>query len=153
MTIVSYLNNGHTEEEAKKEFCVSIPSMTRWQKMLRETGSLEDKEVQRNPRKLPDEELKAYIAENPDAYFTEIAEHFNCSGEGVRKACKRLGITRKKKTKRYRERGEVWFEWHLCPLLSPGKVVIMDNALFHRKPALERIAAFSSFGCRPIRLT
>jgi len=37
---------------------------------------------------------------------------------------------------------EVWFEWHLCPLLSPGKVVIMDNALFHRKKPLERIAAF-----------
>lgn len=37
---------------------------------------------------------------------------------------------------------EVWFEWYLCPNLLPGKVVIMDNALFHRKPALERIAAF-----------
>ena len=36
---------------------------------------------------------------------------------------------------------EVWFEWHLCPLLSPGKVIIMDNALFHRKKPLEKIAA------------
>ena len=35
---------------------------------------------------------------------------------------------------------EVWFEWHLCPLLSPGKVIVMDNALFHRKPVLEKIA-------------
>jgi transposase len=37
---------------------------------------------------------------------------------------------------------EVWFEWHLCPKLWPGKVVIMDNALFHRKPVLEKIAKF-----------
>jgi len=37
---------------------------------------------------------------------------------------------------------EVWFEWHLCPHLSPGKFVIMDNALFHRKKPLEKIAAF-----------
>jgi transposase len=37
---------------------------------------------------------------------------------------------------------EVWFEWHLGPLLSPGKVIIMDNALFHRKKPLEKIAAY-----------
>ena len=92
--------------EAKRELGVSVPSMTKWRKMLRETGSLEDKEPQRKPHKLPDEELKAYIAEHPDAYFTEIAAHFNCSDEGVRVACKRLGITRKKKTKLYRERDE-----------------------------------------------
>ena len=36
----------------------------------------------------------------------EIAEYFKCSDEGVRKACKRLSITRKKKTKLYRERDE-----------------------------------------------
>ena len=45
---------------------------------------------------------------------------------------------------------EVWFEWHLCPLLTPGKVVIMDNALFHRKKPLEKIAAF--YGLRIIWL-
>jgi transposase len=104
--VIDYLNNGHTQEEAQSELGVSIPSMTKWRKMLWETGSLADKEPQRNPRKLPDEELKAYIAAHPDAYFTEIAAHFNCSDEGVRKACKRLGITRKKKTKLYKERDE-----------------------------------------------
>jgi transposase len=36
---------------------------------------------------------------------------------------------------------EVWFEWYLCPLLPPGKVIIMDNAMFHRKAVLEKIAA------------
>lgn len=45
---------------------------------------------------------------------------------------------------------EVWFEWHLCPLLSPEKVVIMDNALFHRKQPLEKIARF--YGIRIIWL-
>jgi len=45
---------------------------------------------------------------------------------------------------------EVWFEWHLCPLLTPGKVVIMDNALFHRKKPLEKIASF--YGLRIIWL-
>jgi len=105
--VIEYLNNGHTQEEAKRELGVSIPSMTNWRRRLRETGKLDDKERQRNPHKLPDEELKGFIAAHPDAYFTEIAAHFNCSDEGVRKACKRLGITRKKKTKLYKERDEV----------------------------------------------
>lgn len=48
---------------------------------------------------IPDEELKEYIAAHPDAYYTEIAEYFKCSDEGVRKACNRLGITCKKNTK------------------------------------------------------
>jgi len=104
--VLEYLKKGHTQEDAREELGVSISSITKWQRMLRETGSLADKERRRTPHKLPDEELKAYIAENPDAYYTEISEHFNCSAEGVRKACKRLGITRKIKTKLYKERDE-----------------------------------------------
>jgi len=36
---------------------------------------------------------------------------------------------------------EVWFEWYLCPKLSPRKIVVMDNASFHRKSKIEKIAA------------
>ena len=36
---------------------------------------------------------------------------------------------------------EVWFEGRLMPLLSPGDVVIMDNAQFHRKEELRKIAS------------
>jgi len=104
--VMEYLSKGHTHKEAIKELGVSKSSIIKWRKMLRETGSLEDKESQRNPYKIPDGDLKAYIAAHPDAYFTEIAVHFNCSDEGIRKACKRLGITRKKKTKLYKERDE-----------------------------------------------
>jgi transposase len=39
-----------------------------------------------------------------------------------------------------------WFEWYLCPLLKTGSVVVMDNAGFHKKADVNRIAA--SFGCR-----
>jgi len=104
--VIAYLNKGHTEEDAQRELGVSKSSMTNWRRKLRETGSLENKELQRKPRKLDNDKLKAYIAEHPDTYFTEIAERFNCTGEDVRKVCKRLGITRKKKTKIYRERNE-----------------------------------------------
>ena len=40
---------------------------------------------------------------------------------------------------------EVWFEWHLCPLLRVNSVIIMDNASWHRKSALESIAKFYGF--------
>jgi transposase len=45
---------------------------------------------------------------------------------------------------------EEWFEWYLCPVLCEGDVVIMDNASFHKKANLEKIA--SSYGCRIIWL-
>lgn len=35
---------------------------------------------------------------------------------------------------------EVWFEWYLCPNLHPRSLIIMDNARFHRKNEIERIA-------------
>ena len=45
---------------------------------------------------------------------------------------------------------EEWFRKLLCPALERGKVFIMDNAAFHRKAVLERIAA--DFGHRVIFL-
>ena len=35
---------------------------------------------------------------------------------------------------------ETWFEWHLCPQLKLNSVIIMDNAKFHRKTILSKIA-------------
>jgi transposase len=43
-----------------------------------------------------------------------------------------------------------WFEWYLCPLLGEGSIIVMDNASFHKKPALNRIA--ESYGLRIIWL-
>lgn len=40
---------------------------------------------------------------------------------------------------------EVWFEWYLCPALRPNSLIIMDNARFHRKSEIERIATFFGF--------
>lgn len=43
-----------------------------------------------------------------------------------------------------------WFEWLLCPLLMIGSIVVMDNASFHNKSKLNKIAL--SYGCRIIWL-
>lgn len=39
----------------------------------------------------------------------------------------------------------VWFEWHLCPKLKPKSLIIMDNARFHKKSDIERIAKFYGY--------
>ena len=43
-----------------------------------------------------------------------------------------------------------WFEWFLCPLLKAGSITVMNNASFHKRADLHRIAA--SYGCRVIFL-
>lgn len=48
------------------------------------------------------------------------------------------------------EQFEAWFKKFLCPSLERGKVLIMDNAAFHRKQRLECIA--EAFGHRVIFL-
>ena len=66
-------------------------------KQLKETGDSGKKELHRSFRKIDPEKLKAYVAEHPDAYQTEMAEAFGCSESGIRDALRRHKITRKKR--------------------------------------------------------
>jgi len=45
---------------------------------------------------------------------------------------------------------ELWMRVMLCPLLRAGQVVILDNARFHRKKAVQRI--LKKAGCRALFL-
>ncbi len=68
----------------------------KWEKRLKEEGSLANKPVNRTWRKIDPERLKEYVAAHPTAYQNEIAEVFGCSKSGIQKALARLKITRKK---------------------------------------------------------
>jgi hypothetical protein len=37
-------------------------------------------------------------------------------------------------------RFDAWFNWYLCPAVPAHSVIIMDNARFHRKTEINRIA-------------
>jgi len=95
--VLEYLTEGHTERETATVFKVGRSSIQNWKKAIAKTGSLEVKKRNRRAKKLPLEDLEAYVSMHPDAYLSEIGEHFNCSGEAVRKALKKLKITRKKR--------------------------------------------------------
>ncbi len=94
---IEYRQEGHTLEETSKTFGVAISTIRKWEKMLKEKGALTPKVPERSFKKICPEKLRAYVSAHPDAFQREIAQEFNCSPSAVRKALKRLGITRKKK--------------------------------------------------------
>ncbi len=94
---IGYRQAGHTLEETHQTFKVSISTIRTWEKQLKETGDLGKKELHRGFRKIDPEKLKAYVAEHPDAYQSEMADAFGCSESGIRDALRRHKITRKKR--------------------------------------------------------
>ena len=94
---LEYWHEGHTLEQTKKVFRVSVTIMYKWENQLKEEGNLKKHPVKRSFRKIDPEKLKEYVRANPDAYLREIADVFNCSSTAVRKSLKKLNITRKKR--------------------------------------------------------
>lgn len=95
--VLSYRNSGKSLEETQKTFGVSEYAILSWERLLKEQGHLGKRPLNRGHKKLEPESLKAYVAEHPDAYQYEIAEHFGCSQAAVSKALARLDYTRKKR--------------------------------------------------------
>jgi len=94
--VLKYLGKGHTIEEAHQVFEVGTTTIKAWKNLLKETGKLEKRPLERKPFKICPEKLMAYISEHPDSYLREIAEVFNCTDAAIFYAMKRLKITRKK---------------------------------------------------------
>ena len=101
---IEYRQAGHTLEETRQIFKISITTIRKWEKQLKEKGNLEKKELHRSYRKIDPEKLKAYVAEHPDAYQSEMAKEFGCSESGIRDALRRDKITRKKRQRAIRSR-------------------------------------------------
>ena len=94
---IEYRQAGHSLEETHQIFKVSKSTIQKWEKQLKETGNLEKKKLHRSFRKIDPARLKAYVAEHPDAYQSEMAEAFGCSESGIRYALRLHKITRKKR--------------------------------------------------------
>lgn len=103
--VVKYYKSGHTLKETKEVFEVGINTISQWVKKYEETGDLSNKPVKRKFKKIDPEKLILFLEKNPDAFLKEIAQEFKCSIEAVRKAMKRLGITRKKNSTLLRTKG------------------------------------------------
>jgi transposase len=94
---VEYYHEGHSREEVKRVFKVWPKTLRDWENRIKSGNLKPSYPKTRKPRKLPPNELTAYVEQHPDAFLKEIAVHFSCSDTAVRKALRRLNITRKKR--------------------------------------------------------
>lgn len=67
-------------------------------KERREQEHIERKKRVVKNRKIPLEELKAFVEAHPDAFLREIAAHFDCAVPSVWAALKQIKVTLKKMT-------------------------------------------------------
>ena len=93
---LNYIKEGHSHVEASKVFDVGVRTLFTWEKKLREQGHLERKKRVAKSRKIPLEELKAFVEAHPDAFLREIAAHFDCAVPSVWAALKQINVTLKK---------------------------------------------------------
>ncbi len=97
--VLAYKDANHTQQETCEVFRISRATLNAWLKLRRETGSaaLRPRPKARSSRKINEPALKAYVQAHPDAYLHEIGEAFGVSGTAILYACRRYGITRKKR--------------------------------------------------------
>ena len=99
--VVGFVRNGGGQREAARRFEVSPWCVGDW--LARKDLQPQQKGVPRQ-RKLDKEALRAPVRANPDALLRERAAHFGVRISSLEAALKRLRITRKKKTLKYKER-------------------------------------------------
>jgi len=91
------VRRGHTKTAVREMLGLASTTLGDWETLEKETGSLHNRTLDRKPTKIENDELRKYCEDNPFATHIEAADHFGCSEAGIRKAKKRLGITRKKR--------------------------------------------------------
>ena len=97
LEVMKHLEAGNGQQATAKLFGIGITTLKRWKRQYEQGLSMEPQKRRRPAKKLPREALREYIDKHPDAYLSEIGEHFGCAGESVRQALKVMGITRKKR--------------------------------------------------------
>jgi transposase len=102
--VIKYIEAGGKKGEASRTFRICRQTIYNWLK-LKEEGdySLKPKGGNRVARKLNYTKLMEYIKENGDAYLYEIGEAFDVSANAIWCACRKLGITRKKRVRYIRK--------------------------------------------------
>lgn len=103
--VLENLDSGKTWEEVISIFSISRATLSKWVKLKKEKGSLEDSpRVPYKVRKIDSQALISALEKAPDATLKELAQEFNCWPHAIHRRLKRLGVTRKKNHSIRRER-------------------------------------------------
>lgn len=95
--VLSHVEAGKSKADVRKMFGIGQNTISQWEKLREETGTLENRPLKRTYRKIDPEKLRADVAEKPDDFDEERAIRFGCSRTGIQSARKKHKITRKKK--------------------------------------------------------
>lgn len=90
------VRRGYRKAEVSRMFGLGENTLRDWENLEAETGSLENRPLNRTAYKIDREKLRQWYRENPYSTNKETAVAFNCSVSGIRSAKKVMGITRKK---------------------------------------------------------
>jgi len=95
--VMSHVDAGESKEKVRSMFKLGKNTIGQWEKLREETGTLENRPLDRVFRKIDPEKLRADVAEKPDDFDEERAIRFGCSRTGIQSARKKHKITRKKR--------------------------------------------------------
>ena len=94
--VLAYCERTGSITDASHVFQISRNTIYGWLKLKEKTGELNHQVKGTKPRKVDRDRLKTYLADNPDAYLTEIASGFDCHPTTIHYALKAMRFTRKK---------------------------------------------------------
>jgi transposase len=94
--VLAHVDSGKTQEEVRKMFGLGVNTITQWKKLREETGDLENRELERKPKKIDPEKLREYFAKKPEAFDHEAAKEFGCTAQAIGKSRRKHKITVKK---------------------------------------------------------
>jgi transposase len=97
------LNYYDSENITQKQLCaifgISLKTFSNWIRGKKQgVYSRRVNQKKKGATKIDESQLREYIQQNPDAYNHEIGSHFSVHGTTIHYACKRLGISRKKRS-------------------------------------------------------
>lgn len=91
------VDEGRSYCETGEMLGVSWWTVSNWHKRHKDGRLAAEYPTQRGSYTINDDALVKHLEEHPDAYAKELAEVAGGTAQGIRDACKRLGITRKKR--------------------------------------------------------
>jgi transposase len=123
------MKQGKSMKLASRVFEVSYETVRNWVRKYRETGKVEGEAKETKPYKLDWEVLRKEVEENPDSYLEERARKFGVAISTIWNALKRMGIKRRKKSRRYEEQKAEEVEKYQEKLaqVEEGKRVYLDE--------------------------
>ena len=90
---IEAMRNGHSKAGVNEMYVLGINTLRAWENLEAETGSLENRPLNRTAYKIDREKLLEWYRENPYSTNKETAIAFHCSVSGICSAMKVLGIT------------------------------------------------------------